>query len=220
MSTKPVAVLIDFDGTITMKDIGDVIIEDFGRDGWQEASAAFDRREISLRELWAIEIAHLREEDHEAMRQRAVDVAKIRPGFQEFVAYCGSNDISVEVASSGIRFYIDAVLENAGVTDLPIAAPDAEYDERGHGLVTFRDGLSDCGMTAMCKCERVWRQRRLGRKVVFVGDGASDYCAALQADHVLARDSLARYCEREGRNFTSFGDFFEVQEFVKRLRGI
>ncbi len=211
--------ILDFDGTITLKDIGDLVIGNFGREGWRAADEAYDRGEISLRELWAVEVDHLRAEDHEAMRSAAVDVAEIRPGFNEFVDHCRSKKTPLEVASSGIRFYIDAVLENAGVPDLPVSAPDAEYDERGHGVVTFRDGLADCGMTAMCKCERVWRQRRLGRQVLFVGDGASDYCAALQADYVMARAALAGYCEREGKEFTPFDDFFEVREFVRRYSG-
>ena len=215
----PLVVLLDFDGTITLKDIGDMVIVDFGRDGWQAATEAYKRGELSLRELWSAEVSHLRAEDHEEIRMRAAEVAVIRPGFHELISYCRDNNIPVEVASSGIRFFIDAVLEAAGVVDLTVAAPDAEYDENGHGLVTFKDGLRDCGMTAMCKCERVWRQRREGREVLFVGDGASDYCAALQADHVMARASLAKYCERENRDYIPFEDFFEVQSLVSEFVG-
>lgn len=219
MPSQPnqIAVLLDFDGTITTRDVGDLVIEGFGRDGWQAASAAYDRGEISLRELWAAEISYLRQDDHEAIRKMAAEVAEVRPGFTEFIDYCARNHVTLEVASSGIRFYIDAVLEKSGVETIPVAAPDIEYDSEGKGLVTFLDGISDCGMTAMCKCERVWRQRRLGKQVLFVGDGASDYCAALQADYVMARDALARYCQREGREFTVFEDFFEVSAFVERL---
>lgn len=213
------ALLLDFDGTITMSDVGAFVIGEFAKDGWQEADDAYDRGEISLREVWAVEVALLRAEDHDTMRSRAVEFAEIRSGFSELIEFCRSAEIPVEVASSGVRFYIEAILEKAGVPDLVVTAPDVEYDERGHGLVTFRNGLMDCGMTAMCKCERVWRQRRLGREVVFVGDGASDQCAALQADHVMARDSLARYCKREGREFKPFDNFFEVQQFVKQLNG-
>lgn len=216
--TPEIAVLIDFDGTITERDVGDLVIEGFARDGWQEASAAYDRGEIALRELWAAEVSCLREEDHEKIRAMTADVAVVRKGFTELIDYCQENKIYVEVASSGLRLYIDAVLEKAGVTGLEVAAPDIDYDEDGKGLVTFKEGILDCGMTAMCKCERIWRQRRLGRQVLFVGDGASDQCAALQADYVIAREALAHYCEREGQEFISFEDFVDVKAFVERLQ--
>ncbi len=212
-----IALVLDFDGTVTLANVGEIVINEFGRDGWQKASEAYHRGEISLRELWALELAHLRSGDHEAMRSRAMEVGEIRPGLVELVEFCGRNDISLEIASSGVRFYIEAILDKAGVAGLEVAVPDADYDDRGHGVMTFRHGLTDCGMTAMCKCERVWRQRRLGKTVVFVGDGATDFCVALQADHVLARDVLAGYCTQEGKNFTPFEDFFDVREFLARL---
>lgn len=211
------AVLVDFDGTITMQDIGDVVIETFAKEDWRPVSDSYERGEISLRELWAAEISYLRAEDNDAMREYARDIAKVRPGFHEFVTYCEENSIPLEVASSGITFYINAVLEKAKVKGLPVAAPSLAFDAEGRGLVTFENGLRDCGITAMCKCERVWQQRRLGRTVLFVGDGASDYCAALQADHVMARSALARYCERENVPFTPFEHFDEVRTVVERL---
>ena len=215
---KPkLAVLVDFDGTITMQDIGDVVIETFAREDWRPVSDQFKRGEISLRELWSAEVSYLRAEDNDAMREYARDVARVRPGFHEFVNYCREHAISIEVASSGIRFYIDAVLEKAGVTGLPIASPSHAFDAQGRGLVTFENSLRDCGITAMCKCERVWQQRRLGRTVLFVGDGSSDYCAALQADHVVARHRLADYCTRENVPFTPFEHFDEVRAFVEGL---
>lgn len=177
-TNQPLSVIVDFDGTITLEDIGAIVIKTFGRDGWRAADEAWKRGEISLRELWAAEVNHLRAEDHEAIRKWAAEVAEIRPGFHELVNYCRQNDIPVEIASSGIRFYIDAVLEAAGIDDLPVSAPDVIYDNRGHGQMIFKDGLRDCGMTAMCKCERIWQQRREDRTILFVGDGASDYCAA------------------------------------------
>ncbi len=215
--TQSLSVLIDFDGTITDRDIGDLMIRSFAAEGWQEASAAYDRGEISLRELWAAETSHLRQNDHEKIRAMAAEVAVVRQGFSEFIEYCREKGIHAEVASSGIRFYIDAVLEKAGVQGLVVAAPDIEYDQKGRGLITFAEDILDCGMTAMCKCERVWRQRRLGRTVVFIGDGASDTCAALQADYVMARDSLVAYCEQGGVEFTPFEDFVDVKAFVERL---
>ena len=217
LTNSKLAVLVDFDGTITMQDIGDVVIETFAREDWRPVSDSFARGEISLRELWAAEVSYLRAEDNDAMREYAREVARVRPGFHEFVAYCRENEIPLEVASSGIKFYIDAVLDKAGVKELPVASPSHAFDAQGRGLVTFENGLRDCGITAMCKCERVWQQRRLGRTVLFVGDGSSDYCAALQADHVIARHRLAEYCTRENVPFTPFEHFDEVRTVVERL---
>ena len=41
-------------------------------------------------------------------------------------------------------------------------------------------------------------------RVVYVGDGYSDRCAALAADRVFARDGLARYLDREGVAYEPF----------------
>ena len=79
------------------------------------------------------------------------------------------------------------------------------------------DGIQDCGMTAMCKCDRVWRMRRSGHQVVFVGDGASDECAASQADVVLATGSLGETCRSQGIDHTNFETFYEVLNVVRRL---
>lgn len=215
--SSQLSVVLDFDGTITLRDIGDFIVGAFAVEGWQIADTAFKRGELSLRELWGVSVNHLRQTDHDEICRSAVQEAVIRLGFTELVEFCRSNNIPVEVASSGIRFYIDAILEKAGAGDVPVSAPDIEYNKQGHGLITFKDGLRDCGMTAMCKCERVWQQRRQGRTVLFVGDGASDYCAASQADYIMARSALARNCLKENQPFTPFEDFFDVQSFITKL---
>jgi len=204
------ALLLDFDGTVTERDIGDLVVNKFAIPDQRDAEGEYRRGEISLRELWAHEIGRLRSIDEPKMIEFARQEARIRPGLTELAGYCSNNNIPVEIASSGIRFYIDVVLEKAGLTGLPVASPDAAYDENGLGLLKFKDGLRDCANTAMCKCERVWARRRAGRRVVFVGDGASDYCAALQADHIVAREALARYCTRAGVPFSPFEDFHDV----------
>ena len=215
---RSLAVILDFDGTITMRDIGALLVGEFAHgDGWKRAEERYTRGQISLREVWRIEMHDLYESEHEAMRDRAVELAEIRPGFVELVQHCLAEGIPIEVASSGIRFYIDAVLDMAGVQGLHVAAPDIGFDSDGRGLVTFKNGVLDCDVTAMCKCERIWRQRRAGREVLFVGDGHSDMCSAAQADHVAALGALAEHCEGDGIEFTPFEDFFQVRELVAGL---
>jgi 2,3-diketo-5-methylthio-1-phosphopentane phosphatase len=215
--TSSLSILLDFDGTITMRDMGDVILDEFGLPGEPGLDDRYRRGEIGLRELWSIEVKRLQESRLDEMTEFARSDATVRPGLAELIAYCESSRIPVEVASSGLTFYILAVLEKAGLGHLPVASPALTFDGAGLGAMTFEDGIRDCSMTAMCKCERVWRQRRLGRSVLFVGDGASDNCAASQADHLMARDALARFCDRSGLAYEPFESFHDVRRFVETL---
>lgn len=200
-----------------MQDMGDQVIDQFGLPGRPDTSDRFRRGELSLRELWSIETERLQESRQDEMTEFARSEAVVRPGLLELIAFCKDRGISVEVASSGLKFYIEAVLNKAGLNDLPIASPSMTFDERGLGELAFDEGLNDCSMTAMCKCERVWRQRRLGRKVLFVGDGASDNCAASQADYLMARDALARHCDRENVSYVPFKDFHQTIEYLEEI---
>lgn len=212
---RPLAVLVDFDGTITTRDIGDQVVINFAEPGWVEAMERYRTGELNVRELWAFEIGLLRKEREAEAVTHSTEIAEIREGFDEFIEYCDSNGFPVEVVSSGMNFYVDAILEAHGFGDLPRARPTVEYDEHGFGVMTMPGDLRDCGMTALCKCDRVWRLRRKGFRVMFVGDGESDQCVVSQADIVLATSNLRQACKSKGIAHTPFETFHEVLDAVK-----
>ena len=214
-TNRQLAVLVDFDGTITKRDIGDQVVMNFANPGWEDALLKYRAGELNVRELWSFEIGLLRKEREAAAIAHSNDIAEIREGFSELVDYCQTHKIPIEIASSGMHFYVDAILQANGFGDLPRARPTVEYDERGFGVMVMPDGLRDCGMTAMCKCDRVWRLRRKGYGVMFVGDGVSDECVVSQADIVLATGNLLEVCESKGIGHTPFETFFEVLAVVK-----
>jgi len=47
---------------------------------------------------------------------------------------------------------------------------------------------------------------------VYVGDGYSDRCAALAAEHVFARDTLAHYLDDANVPYQPFTDFHALTE--------
>ena len=112
---KPLAVLVDFDGTITTADIGDQVVIKFAEPGWENALLRFKAGEINVRELWSYEISLLRKNRESEAVTYSVNSAEIRKGFREFVEYCYAQKIKIEVASSGMNFYVDSILE-ANVT--------------------------------------------------------------------------------------------------------
>ena len=217
VENQPLAVLVDFDGTITTHDIGDQVVMNFAEPGWDRALDQYRAGELNVRELWSFEIGLLRREREAEAVAHAIEIAEIRDGFGEFIEHCRSRGIPVEVVSSGMHFYVDAILAASGFDDLPRARPTVEYDEHGFGVMVMADDLRDCGMTAMCKCDRVWRLRRGGYRVMFVGDGVSDECVVSQADIVLATSNLRAVCESKGIDHAPFDSFHDVLEVVKRV---
>jgi 2-hydroxy-3-keto-5-methylthiopentenyl-1-phosphate phosphatase len=61
-------------------------------------------------------------------------------------------------------------------------------------------------------------RHRLGHdcRVVFVGDGYSDACGADEADLVLAKKDLIRYCEDKGISYNSYRSFDDVTSLLLR----
>tara|TARA_Y100000588_G_C14130492_1_gene871365 strand:+ start:121 stop:798 length:678 start_codon:yes stop_codon:yes gene_type:complete len=218
---KPLAVLVDFDGTITTADIGDQVIIKFAECGWENALLKFEAGEINVQELWSYEISLLRKNRESEAINYCVDSAEIRKGFHELVEYCYAKKIKIEVASSGMSFYVDSILEANGFAELPRARPIVQYDCRGHGVMVMPEGINDCSMTALCKCDRIWRLRRYGHRVIFIGDGVSDQCAVSQADIVIATGSLRDICMNKNIDHIPFENFHDVlktvrAEFIKR----
>lgn len=219
LENQRLAVLVDFDGTITIRDVGDQVVMNFAEPGWDRALDRYRAGEMNVRELWSYEIGLLRREREAEAVAHSIGIAEIREGFGEFVEYCRSRGVPVEVASSGMHFYVDAILEANSFGDLPRARPTVEYDEHGFGVMVMPDGLRDCGMTAMCKCDRVWRLRRKGFRVMFVGDGVSDECVVSQADIVLATGRLREVCDSKGIEHQPFETFHDVLDVVKQACG-
>ena len=211
------AFILDFDGTVTKNDVGAQLVDTFGEPDSGEMHDAFMRGEITIREHAEWEAGRLREARAAAMEAAAPPLGALRDGISEFVDFCTQNSLPVEIASNGMLFYVEEILGRNGLADVPRAAPVIAYDSDGKGVMRMPDGVRGCAMTGLCKCDRVWRLRRGGRQVMYVGDGMSDFCVAKQADFVMARASLAEFCDREGLAFTPFDDFYDVLAEARRM---
>ena len=59
-----------------------------------------------------------------------------------------------------------------------------------------------------------------GHRVIYIGDGPSDYEAARQADYVFARSQtrLVKFCNNEKIDFSEFGNFIEgVKKYKNKI---
>src|SRR6185312_10755189 len=108
MPTSPVVVL-DFDGTVTQKDIGDEICDRFAPPVWRDIDAAWVRNEISLpeaqRRMWGL----ARAERPEALAY-ARHIGHLRPGLDALMEAARRAGATMWLASGGFDFYIEALL--------------------------------------------------------------------------------------------------------------
>ena len=208
-ATSPVVVL-DFDGTVTQKDIGDEICDRFAPPAWRDIDAAWVRNEISLPEAQRLMWGLARAERPEALAY-ARQVGHLRPGLDGLFAAARQAGAALWLASGGFDFYIEALL-GARLGAFERSYFNATRFVEGRIEVDFPHGGLACGRCAVCKGKVCDAARATGRPTIFVGDGSSDRCAIGRADRIFAvRDSLlARTCEERGCAHVPFDDFAEV----------
>jgi 2-hydroxy-3-keto-5-methylthiopentenyl-1-phosphate phosphatase len=192
-----VKLVLDWDGTCTVRDSLVAAIHDLGDPSVYEGS--FQEKFGSYGAALTAEIATLRVTADEAAAW-AVENVELRAGLHELV-----ERFDPLIVSSGLPQLIRPVLERERLDHLEVRSNDAEVGADGWRVV-FRDA----GLCPVCgdKCKR--RSLPDDRPLVFVGDGWSDRCASLAADRVFARSGLAAYLRDEGVPFESYETFFDV----------
>ena len=216
---KPLSIVIDFDGTVTERDIGDAIVKRFGLPGWDALEEPFQRGVAGIRALWDQEITHLPGDRVKEMTVFALETARVRPGLRELADYAKAHRIPVEIASNGIEFYVKAILGASGLSDLPYVCLSADFTPGMPTRMVFPRDVAQCAKNGLCKCDRVWRLQRAGYRVMFIGDGASDACVGSEPDILVACSSLAKMAEERGWPYVPFTDFHDVLAEVKRQTG-
>ena len=219
----PWAIVCDFDGTALTEDLGDEVAQRFaGRDAWLRAedeyrAGAFDFGTL-LRRIFE-PITASREEIADFARARA----ELRPGFERFVAACADAGRPFVVCSAGLDVYIEPVLERLPPrlrAHLVLRANRATCGPEGLRLEFHRPSRGDgCGRCGFCKGTVVRELRDAGHRVLVLGDGTADRCAADAADFVFATGRLVAWCRARGLPHRPFETFDEVVEAFDEVAG-
>lgn len=206
-----VALLIDFDGTISPVDISNAFFTRFASEDARVAVEEWKSGLISSRDCLRREIEAY-DGDFERLRQFARS-QPIDPGFATLREECAHRGIDIAVVSDGLDFYIEPFLDAHGVTvDLysnGLAIKDGEPTLR------FPYYNEDCGSCANCKSGHVEREKQKGKLTIYVGDGLSDKCAVSKADIVFAKGDLKQYCEKNDIKHFAFDSLDEVAGMIR-----
>ncbi len=196
----------DFDGTISLDDVTDAMLERFARPGWREIEAEWEAGRIGSGECMKRQVALLDMSSAE-LDDFLAGVA-IDPHFLAFVQAARGLGIALQVVSDGIDSAIHRVLALHGLDGLPVYANHlVQLDERRWRLTSPHAAATCVSACGTCKCELLASHTATSRKVLFVGDGRSDFCVAAKADFVLAKSRLIDHCVHAGIAHAAFVHF-------------
>lgn len=186
-------VFVDFDGTISVEDVGTFVLDRFARGRWEAIDAAYEAAEIGSRQyvgrLWPL-LAQV----PTALLDAAADEVALDPGAASLFAFLRAGGAETLVVSDGLGFYVERRC-------LPFGVRVLTNQVRG-GVPWFPHADRACPQRAVChgcgtcKVGPVRRSRSQGRTTVVIGDGTSDRFGAAAADAVFAKGRLAEWCRR------------------------
>jgi 2-hydroxy-3-keto-5-methylthiopentenyl-1-phosphate phosphatase len=211
----PVSFLVDYDGTISLVDVGDALMQRYYADRATLAArdAEYDAGAVGSRELMLWDMDGL-PGDAELLRRAAAAMPQ-DDTFPAFVEAVRGRGAQVEVVSDGLGFYVAANLAALGTPDVPVVTNENSLSGGGAGM-SFPFGHPSCFVCGTCKRERVRLHQAAGRVVVFIGEGTSDRYGAAHADLVFARDSLERICRSNGWPYLPWRRFDDVLAETER----
>ena len=203
------AVLLDFDGTASLTDVGGQLLDHFASNAsWQVIDNDYVSGRVGSRAAYRLAEPLLRHEPEE-WTAFALERARLDPGLGDLLTLCATRGWLLEVLSDGLDFYIHAVLHRAGLS-LPVRANRVSADTTGRLRILTPHMNPLCGRCGTCKSARVAALQQSGVKVIYIGDGFSDLCAAPRADQVFAKGELARHCSKHRVEHSPFETLDQV----------
>ncbi|PWO00659.1 hypothetical protein FA09DRAFT_327396 [Tilletiopsis washingtonensis] len=221
--------LTDFDGTITMLDSNDHMVDTCGM-GYTE------RRKINE------EIIHERTSYQDGFRTMVESVKRpfkemeelvrrdvtLDPKFKEFHAYAKKHDIPIVVVSSGMTPIIRSIFANLigeeDANSIDVISNEVKFTDKEQvgntWELVYRHPDSHFGHDKSLSI-LPYRELENPPLLFFAGDGISDMSAARHADVLFVKDKqdndLKTYVDKYKIPYTIFKDWGVIQDMVEKI---
>jgi 2-hydroxy-3-keto-5-methylthiopentenyl-1-phosphate phosphatase len=204
----------DFDGTVTEEDTSFFLLDAFAQGDWRRLLREYKEHRISVGEFNTKAFAMVKA-DKPTLLAALKGKVKVRAGFHELVDYCLKKGFRLVIVSNGLDFYIGAVLKDLGLENLEAHAAQASFRPEGMKVQyvgpdgkRLEDGVKEAYTKLFLK---------LGYRVIYVGNGDSDFAPARYAHHVFATGELLAYCRENKLNYKPFENFIDVVRDIDLL---
>ncbi|HOR44687.1 MAG TPA: MtnX-like HAD-IB family phosphatase [Spirochaetota bacterium] len=200
---------IDFDGTISQKDVLDELIFRFSvDDSWKQLEKDWRENKIGSRKCLEGEFDLLRVSVDEI--NEVLDSIKIDKGLFEILELASEHSVPITILSDGVDIFIKRILSANGITNLNIKSNSAILENNRVQLVCPNSNpMCDAG-SAHCKCSSMEKLGDSRKKNIYIGDGRSDLCPSRKADVVFAKKVLADNLRAEDYDFIEYETLADV----------
>ena len=209
------AVLSDFDGTVTLNDTFENVLEKFAQGDWRVVDDQYVKGEITLEECLRRQGAMVK-----ASKPQILDemdgVTMFRPGFDNLIDYCKTNQYPLVLVSAGLDFVIKHFLRRKKWRNkVELYAAAAKCTPTG---IRFDFPKPKDNRSISLKDDIVRYYKTKADRVAYVGDGRWDLHALRNSDlrFTIRGSKLAEICKEQDVQSTTVSDFKEVVTFLQR----
>ena len=197
----------DFDGTVTDKDVSFLLLDAFADGDWRKLLRQYQAGEITVGQFNTTAFALIRQ-GKETLLNYLKGRIRVRGGFPELVAYCRRRGLRFVIVSNGQDFYIEKILSDLGLGDVEFFCARSRFEPQGIRVQYIGpDGLP---VDSDFKETYVNLFLSQGYRIIYIGNGASDFAPAQRCHHIFATGDLLAYCQRQNLPCTPFTNFNEV----------
>lgn len=206
----------DFDNTVTDFDVLDDIIQSFSIDEeWKMVEEQWEQGLIGSKECLERQLAQVRLT--QGMLTDYVKDIRIDGAFHSILKLLKSHHIPTVIVSDSFNLIIGQILKNHDLADLPILANEMRLDG-DVPVMAFPYFQSICSTCANCKTSHLFRRDRpLGTKKIYVGDGRSDICPSRFCEILFAKGTLYKHYAPLRPDCIEFKDLSSVYVDLQRL---
>lgn len=214
---EDLAVLIDFDGTITDKDTNVELFnqKNILKKSINDLSGNKESKEMSTVDKMNFIFDYIKMTEDE-YKDFILNSFEITPGFKEFAQILAEKDIPMAIVSGGFINGIEVFLDKHDMNNIKIYAHRLIFD--GEDIsVDFYGDPDDCcenGPCGNCKIMRYNEYKKEKEKVVFIGDGFTDRWVAKKADILFAKSDLVDFCKKDGVDYIEWEDFYDIKKVI------
>jgi 2-hydroxy-3-keto-5-methylthiopentenyl-1-phosphate phosphatase len=204
----------DFDGTVTEEDTSFFLLDAFAEGDWRRLLREYKEHKISVGEFNTKAFTMVKA-DKPTLLGALKGKVKVRAGFHELVNYCRRRGFRLVIVSNGLDFYIEATLKDLALKSIEVHAAQTSFHPEGVEVQyvgpdgeRLEDGVKEAYTKSFLK---------LGYRVIYVGNGDSDFAPAKYAYHVFATGELLAYCRENNLNYKPFENFIDVVRDIDLL---